>query len=74
MCMGCGNQVERQLSEYLSNDEVSGADVSGNVHEAERCEQLDTELRYLVDKGVQQLGAARQHTHRINDQLQKHST
>ncbi len=55
---------------HLGDDEISGADKSGEVHETQGGQQAEPPHRHLVHEGVKKLGTACQHAHRVNDQLQ----
>lgn len=69
-----GHAVQRQRCRrreaHLGNDEIPGANKSGEVHETERGQQVEPPHRHLVHEGVKKLGTAGQHAHRVNDQLQ----
>ena len=57
---------------HLGNDEIPGANESGQVHKAQGGKQAGPPGGHLIHKGAQQLGAACQHAHRVYDQLQAH--
>ena len=71
----CGEHaVQRQRcrrdAAHLGDDEIPGADESGEVHETQGGQQVEPPHRHLVHEGVKKLGTAGQHAHRVNDQLQ----
>jgi len=63
-------QRYRRGEAHLGDDEVSGADEPGEVHETQGGQQVEPQDRHLVHEGVKKLGTAGQHAHRVNDQLQ----
>ncbi len=55
---------------HLGDDEIPGADKSGEVHETQGGQQVEPPHRHLVHEGVKKLGTACQHANWVNDQLQ----
>lgn len=52
---------------HLGDDEISGTNESGEVHETQGGQQGGPPHRHLVHEGVKKLGTAGQHAHRVNN-------